>query len=80
MKGLIFGIISIALVLLGWISLHKDFDIEDQDLYFMLFQAYIGLTIFEAVVKVNRVRLPRSRTSPAIGPGSLLIGNKQRLK
>ena len=56
MKGLIFGIISILIVILGWISLHKDFDIDDQDFYFMLFQAYIGLTIFETIVKVNRGR------------------------
>jgi len=48
---LIFGIISIAIVLLGWISLYKDFESEDQDFYFLLFQGYIGLTIFEAVVK-----------------------------
>ena len=53
-KGLIFGIISIAIVLLGWISLYKDFESEDQDFYFLLFQGYIGLTIFEAVVKVSQ--------------------------
>ena len=54
MKGLILGIISIAIVLLGWISLYKDFESEDQDSYFLLFQGYIGLTIFEAVVKVSQ--------------------------
>ena len=51
---MIFGIISIAIVLLGWISLYTDFESEDQDFYFLLFQGYIGLTIFEAVVKVSR--------------------------
>ena len=54
MKGLILGIISIAIVLLGWISLYTDFESEDQDFYFLLFQGYIGLTIFEAVVKVSQ--------------------------
>ena len=54
MKGLIFGIISIAIVLLGWVSLYQDFESEDQDFYFLLFQGYIGLTIFEAVVKVSQ--------------------------
>ena len=48
------GIISIAIVLLGWISLYQDFESEDQDFYFLLFQGYIGLTIFEAVVKVSQ--------------------------
>ena len=46
--------ISIAIVLLGWISLYQDFESEDQDFYFLLFQGYIGLTIFEAVVKVSQ--------------------------
>ena len=54
MKGLIFGMISISIVLLGWISLHKDFEFEDQDFYFLLFQGYIGLTIFEAIIKVSQ--------------------------
>ena len=51
-KGLILGINSIAIVLLGWISLYKDF--ESGDLNLKIFQGYIGLTIFEAVVKVSQ--------------------------
>ena len=51
-KGLINGIISIAIVLLGWISLYQDF--ESEDLNLKIFQGYIGLTIFEAVVKVSQ--------------------------
>ena len=46
------GINSIAIVLLGWISLYKDF--ESGDLNLKIFQGYIGLTIFEAVVKVSQ--------------------------
>ena len=46
------GITSIAIVLLGWISLYKDF--ESGDLNLKIFQGYIGLTIFEAVVKVSQ--------------------------
>ena len=63
-KGLIFGVISITIVLLGWISLHRDFDEDEDEMYFTLFQGYIGLTIFEAIVKASapvRARLSARR-------------------
>ena len=68
MKGLIFGIISISIVLLGWISLFFSalFPVSDQHFYFMLFQGYVGLILLMTIVKVRIMKgLIRTKDRPS---------------